>query len=365
MAKTVAVSIKTLSMKIWRRLVTFWRKAWWSKTILIFTAIVIVVIGTMYGIARWYIASESNKPFKMGVSFIPDYSRALGVDPKANMDALIKDVGVRRFRLVSYWSDIEKQPGKYDFSDLDWQFQKAEAAHAKITLSIGLRQPRWPECHMPDWASQETANKWQPQLNEFMITVINRYKSSSSLESYQLENEFFNNFGQCPDHDRGRLVNEYALVKKQDSKHPVIVSKSNNFPGGAFGQPQPDIVGVSVYRRVWDAQLTHHYFNYPLPSWYYAFNAGIQKIVTGKDSVIHELQMEPWPPHGHFVADISLAEQDKSMNAQMFAGRIAFAKHTGMKSVDLWGSEWWYYRMVKHNDFGVWNEAKKAFAGSR
>jgi hypothetical protein len=121
---------------------------------------------------------------------------------------------------------------------------------------------------------------------------------------------------------------------------------------------------VSIYRRVWDAQVTHRYFNYPLPSWYYGFNAGVQKIFTGKDSVVHELQMEPWPPEGKFVGEVSMKEQDKSMNAQMFAGRIRFAKNTGMRSADLWGSEWWYWRL-KQGDAGVWDEAKKAFHDNR
>ena len=310
--------------------------------------------------SRWYVATTNGQRFNMGVTFIPDYARALGVDPQKNMDALIGDLGVRQFRLVSYWNKHEAIKGQYDFSDLDWQFQKAEAVHAKVSLAIGLRQPRWPECHMPNWTKNEPASTWQPQLDTYIKSVIDRYKTSPSLASYQLENEYFNDFGECPNHDRNRLVLEYSLAKRADPSHPIIVSKSNNFPGGAFGSPQPDIVGVSVYRRVWDAKFTHAYFNYPLPAWYYGFNAGLQKVLTGKNSVIHELQMEPWPPNGKFVANISMYEQDRSINATMFADRVKFAKNTGMKSVDLWGAEWWYWRL-QHGDSGVWNEAKKAF----
>jgi beta-galactosidase GanA len=67
------------------------------------------------------------------------------------MQAMIDDLGVRQFRLVSYWDKIEPEKGTYDFDELDWQFQKANDAHAKVSLAIGLRQPRWPECHMPSW----------------------------------------------------------------------------------------------------------------------------------------------------------------------------------------------------------------------
>jgi hypothetical protein len=352
---------KRAPSKVLTWLKNFWRKSWWSKAIILVFSVIFLIFAVNFAVARWWIAANNDKPFTMGVTFIPDYARALGVDPEKNMDALIQDMNVKHFRLTSYWSTIEPEPGSYDFTEMDWQFKKAEAANAKVTLAIGLKQPRWPECHIPDWAKEKTANELQQQLNTFIGEVVDRYKSSPALESYQLENEFLNGFGDCPKHTRDQVAGEYDTVKAHDTSHPIIMSRSDNLPGIAWGKPRPNIVGISVYRRVWNTNLYHGYFNYPLPGWYYAANAGWQKILTGRDTVIHELQMEPWPPNGTFIADISQQEQDKSMNAQMFAGRVAFAKHTGMRQVDLWGSEWWYYRMVKHNDSGVWNEAKKAF----
>ena len=86
-------------------------------------AVILLLVGSMYGIAQWYIHSEASKPLQMGVSFIPDYAQSLGVDPQQTMDALL-NIGVKQFRLVSYWSDMEQTPGQYDFSQLDWQFKK-------------------------------------------------------------------------------------------------------------------------------------------------------------------------------------------------------------------------------------------------
>src|ERR1700740_2831430 len=100
-----------------------------------------IILG-MYGIAQWYIHTEASKPLQLGVSFIPDYAESLGLDPQQTMNALI-DAGVKQFRLVSYWSDAETTQGNYDFSQLDWQFKTAEARHATIILTLGLRQPRW------------------------------------------------------------------------------------------------------------------------------------------------------------------------------------------------------------------------------
>jgi hypothetical protein len=343
-------------------LVRYWRKSKWHKAVVIIAGIFLICLGTMYGIARWYIAQESSKPLIMGTTFIPSYASSLGVNPKDAMDALIKDVGVRHFRLVSYWDQLEPEQGRYDFTELDWQMEKAEASGSKVTLGLGLRQPRWPECHMPSWAQNKPVDEWQPQLEKFIGQVVNRYKNSPSLDSYQLENEFFlKGFGNCTNFDRDRLVSEAKLVKKLDSKHPLIISRSNNAIGMPVGDPTPDEFGISIYKRVWDATLTHRYLEYPFPAWYYAFVAGLQKILTGKDMIIHELQAEAWPPNGKFMTEISLDEQNKSFNAERFESRVEFGKATGMREIYLWGSEYWYYRLVKLHDDSLWKVAKQTF----
>lgn len=343
----------------------YWRKNWRHKFVMVLVIIIAVLVGAMYGIAQWYIRSESGKPLQQGVSFIPDYAQSLGVDPQANMDALL-NIGVKHFRLVSYWSNMEPSPGKYDFSQLDWEFQKAEKANAKIILTVGLRQPRWPECHAPAWINTgQPESQWQPQLESFMRQVVNRYKSSPSLESYQLENEYFlKGFGECVNFDRQRLVDEYDLVKGTDPSHPIIVPRSNNGIGWPAGQPQPDEFSISIYRRVWDAQWTHRYYQYPFPAWYYGFLAGFQKIFLHKDMVIGELQAEAWPPRGKTIQETSLAEQNKSIDAKRLKETFQYGRATGMRQINLWGGEYWYYRMVKLHDPSLWNVAQQEFNGS-
>lgn len=316
----------------------------------------------MYGIAQWYIHSEAGKPMQQGVSFIPDYAQSLGLDPQQTMNALT-GIGVKQFRLVSYWSDIEQTPGHYDFSQLDWQFKKAEAAHAKVILTVGLRQPRWPECHAPDWVNiNAPASTWQPQLEAFMQKVVERYKNSPSLESYQLENEYFlKGFGICTNYDRNRLVSEYNLVKKTDPSHPIIVGRSNNALGFPVGQPQPDEFSISVYKRVWDAGVTHRYLEYPQPAWFYGYIAGVQKIFNHKDMMIAELQAEAWPPNGQTIQQTSLVEQNKSLDARRLKDRFQYGRATGMRQIELWGAEYWYYRLTVLHDPSLWNIARQEF----
>jgi len=343
----------------------WWHKNIWHKIIVIMMSIVLMAIGSMYGIAQWYIANHSQIPLQMGATFIPDYAKQLGLDPKATMDASIHDLGINRFRLVSYWEDIESSPGHYDFTELDWQFAKADAAGAKVSLAIGLRQPRWPECHMPDWASKEPKTQWEGQLDTFISAIVERYKNNPALQSYELENEYFLKvFGVCTDFSRDRLVYEYNLVKKSDPYHTVIVSMSNNAIGTPIGNPTPDIWAISVYKRVWDQTITKRYFEYPIPAWYYAFRAGFTLMTRHHDSIIHELQAEAWPPNTA-IQDASIVEQNKSMDANRLESRFEYGKATGIRTIDLWGLEWWYWRKVKANDPSLWNVAKQQYASVR
>lgn len=353
--------LANIAVNFLRSLKNFWRRNWLTKFALVIILLLLVFGLSLFGLVSYYKNSTKNKPLALGVSFIPYYAQSLGLDPQKTMDELI-NINVKRFRLVSYWNVGEPSAGEYNFDDLDWQFKKAEQAKAKVSLAIGLRQPRWPECHMPKWAQNQPIEKWQPRLESYITKVVDRYKNSPSLESWQLENEYFNDFGDCPDYSRQRLISEFNLVKKHDTKHPVILSRSNNSPSLVLGKPMPDMVGVSIYRKVWDSKITHNYYDYPFPSWYYASFAGLQKLLTGRNSMIHEMQMEPWPPSGEPIKNVPKAEQDKSMNASEFDKRINFAKNTGMRTIDLWGAEWWYYRKVKLHDDSFWIAARQAFS---
>lgn len=345
----------------WCGLVFFWlpKNRWLRIPIItILLAIGLFITGS-YAIAQWYIYGNRNEPIRYGVTFIPEYAESLGVEPKATMQAIIDELGVRNFRLVSYWDQIEATPGIYDFSKLDWQFKKAEASDSKISLAIGLRQPRWPECHEPTWAKGKPVFDFYPQLTNYMTAVINRYKNNPALESYQLENEFFLSvFGECTDFTRSRLVDEYNLVKKLDPHHQIIISRSNNIIGVPVNEPIPDISAVSVYKRVWDKDYTHRYVEYPFPAWFYATLAGTGKIINGKDLVIHELQSEPWLPRGYDMRTAPISEQNKSLSPARLTSRMEYGRATGIKYIDVWGVEWMYARKINFNQPDVWDTLK-------
>ncbi len=340
----------------------YWHGNWVHKIVSTIVIAVIILIMLIAGIGEWYISTQSSIPLTYGVSFIPDYAESLGVNPKAAYAALLK-IGVRQFRLTSYWSDIEPTKGNYNFSQLDWEFAMANAAHAKIILTVGLRQPRWPECHPPSWVNTAAPlNSWEPELLSFMREVINRYRNNPALEAWQLENEYFlKGFGDCNNFSRSRLINEYDMLKRLDPHHPIILGRSNNAVGFPIGKPTPSIYGISVYKRVWDANVTHRYLEYPYPAWFYGFLAGVQEIYQHKNMIIAEMQAEPWIPDGKTIPEASLAVQNESLNANRLKNRFSFSQATGIKDVIMWGAEYWYYRKIVLHDPSVWNVAKAEF----
>lgn len=330
------------------------------RWISLFLALFLLFYVQYAALSSWYINKHKSKPLQIGTTFIPSYAESFGLDPKDTLDALIQDMGFERFRFVTYWNVVEKKQGTYDFSKLDWQLKKAEEAGATVTLAMGLRQPRWPECHAPKWVEGMDKKQWYPKLKDYMQAVVEHVKDKPFVVSYQLENEhFLDVFGHCSEygHDRERLVDEFNFLKSLDPVRPIILSLSNNYFGLPLGEPRPDEFGVSVYKRVWDNTVTKRYFEYPFPAKYYTWRSALTEIFTGKSSILHELQAEPWGPKP--VEDMSIAEQSRSMDAEALEKRINYAVDTGYRKIDMWGAEWWYWRKEKLNDPSLWNVVKE------
>jgi hypothetical protein len=54
-------------------------------------------------------------------------------------------------------------------------------------------------------------------------------------------------------------------------------------------------------------------------------------------------------------------QQDESMGPQQIAKNIALAKAVGRPPIDLWGGEWWYWRLMR-GDKSTWQAVKKAIS---
>jgi hypothetical protein len=104
--------------------------------------------------------------------------------------------------------------------------QEAEKRGVDVVLAIGMKTPRWPECHIPDWARNLEKEDQQDRILRMLSNVVNRYKNSSSLSAWQVENEIFLTFGACPWTDVGFFKKEVEFVKKLDDTRPIIVTES-------------------------------------------------------------------------------------------------------------------------------------------
>lgn len=334
--------------------------AQWLKWILIVAGslLALYIIITIIAMVIFW-RKHGQEPFKPGVSFSIKYANELKVDWRQNYLALLNDLGVNRFRLMSYWDDGEPEPGVYKFEDLDWQMDEAQKSGAKVSLAIGLRQPRYPECHPPEWANRLGPDEQKEALKSYMAVVVDRYKNHPALDTWQMENEALNTaFGKCTDFSRKRLIEEFKLVKEHDPNHPVIISVSNEFGLPVIG-PLPDVVGFSIYHRVYQS-WGKFYFNYPLPALWHGSRAALIELFERRPVMIHELQTEPWGPES--TSRLSIEEQNKSMDAKRLGEHVQYAKDTSIREYYLWGGEWWYWRLTQFNDPSLWEEARKVYA---
>lgn len=305
-----------------------------------------------------YQRQHRNDEVIIGASFAKETAESYGVNWQANYLTLLDDMKLQNLRLMSYWSQIEPTRGEYNFEHLDWQFLEAEKRGAKITLSIGLRQPRWPECHQAEWASElykSDYNVWEKELYAFIGAVVDRYKDSPSLQSWHLENEYYNrNFGNCDNFSKTRLKEELELVYKHDDYHPVVLSLSDQI-GFPWGEPRGEFFATSLYRTSYVEPFGNIQYQM-IPTHFYSAKAFFIKLLRGREMYIHELQLEPWGPKA--VKDMTIEEQDHFMSAERIQEDIEFGLQTGMKKMYLWGSEWWYARKVILNDPTIWNTVK-------
>lgn len=327
---------------------------WWQwRWVRIITYICASVAGflLLIGFLNVFIFTPLKNP-NYGVSFSVKQARNLGLDWKANFTAVVDDLQFKRLRLMSYWDESEAKRGVFTFDDLDWQLDEAAKRGVKVSLGLGVRQPRWPECHEPAWATELRGNTYKQALYAYMEIVVNRYKNHPAVDSYQLENEGMNNwFGLCDPPDRERLIEEFNLVKQWDPHHKIIMSLSDQH-GFPVNGPTPDEFGFSVYRVVWnDKFFPHGYMIYPTPIWYHRMRAAIITAYTGKPIMVHEMQMEPWGPVD--TKYLTIAEQDKSMSVAQIGRNFRFVRQLGINDIYVWGSEWWYWRKV-HGDDTVW-----------
>lgn len=293
---------------------------------------------------------------KWGVAFSKYFTEKLGLDWQDTYSAILNDLKPKYLRLPIYWQDVEPQSGVYNFSDYDWMVSEAQKRNVKLILVIGRKMPRWPECHLPAWAVSLSEGSQQTRLLKVIPEIVDHYKNLDNLYLWQVENEPFLPFGECPRWSADFLDKEIELVRSLDQTHKIIITDSGELSFWLPSAKRADVFGTTMYRVIWNKYLG--YFKYPLPPRFFWLKANLVHLFyPSKAIVVSELQAEPWARNMPY--ETPLAEQFKSMDFNQFKENIAYARQVGFPAVYLWGAEWWYWLKTKHNDERFWEAARE------
>lgn len=293
----------------------------------------------------------------LGVTFSKRYSSDIGLDWKANYIAMLDDLKVRKIRIPVYWDLVETEKNKYDFADIDWQLEEAKKRNAEIILTIGQKVPRWPECFVPTWVTDDQERK--AELIEFLKIVVKRYENNSEVKYWQVENEPFLKFGICPALDVDLLDREIKTVRQMDKNREIIVTDSGELSTWMPAASRADVFGTTMYRNVYKEGWG--YYVYPLgPRFFLIKKWLIEKFADQKNAIVIELQGEPWVKG--WTVHQPLEEQFKSMNEKKLAENVLYAQKSGFDTIYIWGVEWWYWLQATQNVSTLWDTARELFA---
>jgi hypothetical protein len=328
-----------------------------KKTLQIILAILIVII------VLYIAVSQREYPVKpiYGVSFNTLYAQELGLNWKVVYDAVINELKPHKIRLAAHWDLVEPEKDVFNFEEIDYQIEQASAADVQIVLAVGKRLPRWPECHLPEWAMKLSKEGQEKEILEYIETVVRRYKDNEHIKIWQVENEaFLSIFAKehCKYFDEDFLDKEIALVKELDSKRPILITDSGELSTWRKAYKRGDVFGTTLYVYAWN-KVMGEFRNLVLPG-FYAAKSNIWDFFYGeKEVIIAELSLEPWLNKPIIEEKIEI--QIKRMSPKKFENVLDFAKDTGFTTQYLWGAEWWYYMKLQGEDW-YWEKGKEIFA---
>ena len=307
--------------------------------------VVVVAVLTLTFAGQTLFNKTYHFPQKMifGVTFSPVYAQYLHLDWKQTFIKTLDELRVRDFRIPTYWNNLEKERDEFNFEEVDFMLSEAEKRGAKIILVVGFRQPRWPECYLPDWAASLSLEEKRDRILQFVQKTVERYENNSSIWAYQVENEpFLPFFGEnCDRRDPDFLKKEVDLVRSLSDK-PIIITASGELEIWITQMQLSDIFGTTLYREVYNPLIG--YVSYPILPYFYNLKSQIIRKVfapQNQKTIISELQAEPWLIGETLTYDPK--RQTELFPVNKLIANIDYARKVGFDRAYLWGVEWWYW----------------------
>lgn len=303
--------------------------------------------------ALFWLFSFKQFDVSYGLTFQPSHATSFGLDWKESYLSILNELEPEYLRLSAMWNLIEAEEGQFSFADLDWMMDEAAAHGSQVTLVVGQKAPRWPECHIPNWVASYSASDRTRALMVYIERVVQRYKDHPALESWQVENEAFIpfEFGECDLFLRDSVPDEIDLVRTLDPDHPVLLTDSGELATWRKPSALGDLFGTTLYRVVRTPNGRVVTYDW-LPAGFYRLKAALLRISYDRFFVA-ELQAEPWfGDEDPIEADVSSIEE--TMTTERLIKHIQFSQHVGASRVYLWGVEWWFFMKEVRGDGRYW-----------
>lgn len=346
----------------------------------------VVLAAVLVLIIALLLAPLGSKEPLWGVNFSSEVAKEYGLDWQEAYLAILRDLRPSAIRISAYWDSIEFTRGTWDFSELDWQMDRAQDEHIPVIMVIGMKVLQWPECHIPSWAWTISVWEREAALRAYMRKVVERYRGHPALWRWQVENEPRWHFGICPPRTPDYLGKEIGLISARDGgAHPIMVSFAfeslyEKFPLFPRVSDEVQIVATNIYTR----EPRHQYH----PPQSFLFMRVVYRTLSflfpGKKLIVTELQAEPWGaeswedstpitlPEHDIVQELTRVADEPARASESvsvafspedFAQNILDAHNVGFSEYYLWGAEYWYALRQK-GDSRMWDIARDVFHSS-
>ena len=325
----------------------------------IFKAISWVLLALVVTALFFYLRFEPTANPVWGLNYSTKQAEYFGLDPQDTFRQILDDLNPEKVRLTAYWEIIEPERGEFNFSEIDSLLRETDSRGVSVILVLGHKQPRWPECHHPQWYEALTGEEKPKAVLQMLHEAMMHFKSFESITAWQIENEPFFPYGpDCPAVSRSLMTEELRLVKSLDPR-PLIITDSGEkgawLPAAWAGA---DIFGSTMYRQVYQDKWGR-YYTYPIPPAVYRIRAGILQTFSKVNRIVGvELQAEPWFSTNPF--DTPWDRQLELMNPEIFREYAEYASKVGFAGNYFWGVEWWYWAKAQGHP-EMWQAAKEFF----
>ncbi|MBD1856936.1 MULTISPECIES: beta-galactosidase [Leptolyngbya] len=307
------------------------------------------------------------RSMKLGTTFSQLQCWYLGLDYRETFQAIC-DLGFKRLRLCAYWHELQPQANQFDFSKIDWLLDESHRRGIQVVLAVGMKAPRYPEFHFPDWmrAKYDTTSARvldrDPAIADLTLKMLDRVvshaKTAPAIRYWQVENEPFTTL----EITHGRSLSEkfvrqeVKLVRSRaQAGQKILLTNAITLPDGQGQEDDQafraslwlaDAIGFNVYTKV-PQGASQAYLEAQPSYWKKLKDWRSQLRRWGKESWIAEAQAEPW--EANELVPVSQLEYPSSspLQATSIVDRV---QEIGFDPVMLWGCEYWYWQRKQGRD---------------